>query len=202
VLSVLALVPELMRKAASWSAIVAQRKAPGVYHAMRTRCWERWRERSSRRNHVMLDGLRAAGRGAAGLSGGLFNGLWTAVLDVCQRLWWFSLVDAVDATFDEGPASWASVGCGAGLYKRTKSQPERVVTSKGWDRSSPRAGLAGLNTFALLALGGVRSEGVGGGSGWMYTSTSRIAESRAARWEKADRHAMSPNFGPTVFLLF
>lgn len=75
---------------------------------------------------------------------------------------WFSLVDAVDATFDEGLASWASVGCGAGLYKRRKVK--RVVTSKGWDRSSPRAGLAGLNTFAQLALGGVRSEGVGGGS--------------------------------------
>lgn len=122
------------------------------------RCWER----SSRRNHVMLDGLRAAGRGAAELSGWLFNSLWTAVLDVCQRLQWFSLVDAVDATFDEGLASWASVGCGAGLYKRRKVK--RVVTSKGWDRSSPRAGLAGLNTFAQLALGGVRSEGVGGGS--------------------------------------
>lgn len=81
------------------------------------RCWER----SSRRNHVMLDGLRAAGRGAAELSGGLFNGLWMAVLDVCQRSRCFSLVDAVDATFDEGPASWASVGCGAGLYKRRKS---------------------------------------------------------------------------------
>lgn len=36
VLSVLALVPELMRKAASLSAIVAQRRAPGHYHAMRT----------------------------------------------------------------------------------------------------------------------------------------------------------------------
>lgn len=45
------------------------------------RCWEK----SSRRNHVMLDGLRAAGRGPSGMSGSLFNSLWMPVLDVCQR---------------------------------------------------------------------------------------------------------------------
>lgn len=88
VLSVLALVPELMRKAASWSAIVAQRRAPGLYHAMRcgqNRCWKR----SSRRNHVMLDGLRAAGRGAADLSGWLFNSAGclskASVVFACRR---------------------------------------------------------------------------------------------------------------------
>lgn len=35
----------------------------------------------------------------------------------------------------------------------------------------------------------------------MYTSTSSIAESTAARWEKADRHAMSRPFRANGFLL-
>lgn len=148
----------------------------------------------------MLDGLRAAGRGAAATSGWLFNGLWMAVLAVCQRLQWFSLVDAVNAMFDEGLASWASVGCGAGLYKRQKVK--RVVTSKGWDRSSPRAGLAGLNTFAqLVALGGVRSEGVGGGSECIQVQVASQSRGRLGGRKRTGTRNVAQFRDNAVFLL-
>jgi hypothetical protein len=79
----------------------------------------------------------------------------------CLNVWperMFSLVGRRKATYDEGLKSW-----GLSAAARDYTKLDCVVTSRGWDRSSPRAGLAGLNTFATTSSRRGVGEGVGGG---------------------------------------